>query len=372
MTKKLLIFGAVLLIVCAFFLLTQKDAEAADLAGIDLSQYLSAEKNNISVAFCVDFERIVKTGLLDKYVVFFDEIMASSKPEEKAKFDQGWAMIKMQMDSFGFDFKRDLKKVFVKFEGNPEQDHYEILILINANFSKEKLEGIVTGMMGQSLLSENFRNEKIFYTNDNFAFTFIDNKVIALSVSKDQVKGAIDSYYKKTSSGKPTGRLDDMYRRLGSGKISWGYVYLPESIINKIKQTDEMTKYFSVLFDIDLLFISTDFDGKYYEEEMNIFLKNPKSGQLLADAVMGAKSIGKLFLAAEPELMEMLNNLKVNQNSKNNSISVSFKFDLEKTMAFMKEFVIKAIEKQRLEQLEESVNPETPESAPVQPESPQK
>jgi hypothetical protein len=372
MSKKFIFITAIVLVICAVFIFAQKRTRATDFVGIDLSQYLSAEGSTLSMAYCVDFEKIVSSGLLDKYIAFFNEFMASAKPEDKAKFEQGWAMIKMQLDAYNFDFKRDLKKFFFSFQGNPETEDFKFFMLVNANFPQDKLIELINSMGGEAIQTEKYKDGKIYYNQEDFAFSFIDNKVIALGMNTGQIKSVMDSYYAKTSPKKIPARFEDMIKNLSSSKIAWGYVYIPQNIMEQIKQADEMMKYFTVLLDIDLLFATTDFDGKYYEEEVNIFMRNPKSATLLADAILGAKSIAKMFLASDPMLVEMLDNAKVSTDRGNNSIRFSAKIELDKIMAFTKDLIKKAIEKQRLEELEEiqeSQMEEIPDSeAPAPPQ----
>lgn len=371
MSKKLIFIAAIVLVVCAVFIFAQKRTRASELAGVDLTQYLSAEGNTMSMSFCIDFERMVNSGLLDRYITFFNEIMASAKPEEKAKFDQGWAMIKMQLDAYGFDFKRDLKKFFFTFQGDPEANDFKVLLLVDANLPQEKIMELVKGMAGNTLQTENYKDDKIYFSiEEDLAFSFIDKKVLALGMNPEQIKGVLDSYYTKTSFKKVTGRVKDMVEDLGGTKVAWGYIYIPQSYMNQVMEADEMAKYFSVLLDIDFLFFSTDYDGKNYIEDMNIFMRNPKSVPLLADAIVGAKSIAKLFLASDPTLMEMVDNVKVSSNTRNNSIRFNAKIDLDKMMPFMKDFIKKAIEKQRLEEMEEIDTMEGPVDEAPESETP--
>jgi hypothetical protein len=77
-------------------------------------------------------------------------------------------------------------------------------------------------------------------------------------------------------------------------------------------------------------------------------------------------------LASDPMLVEMLDNAKVSTDRGNNSIRFSAKIELDKMMAFTKDLIKKAIEKQRLEELEEiqeSQMEEIPDSeAPAPPQ----
>jgi hypothetical protein len=371
MSKKLFAAGAVLLILCAVFIVAQKKTPGAtDLAGIDLSQYINPESNMFSMSFCVDFERIVKTGLLDKYIAFFNEILLTAKPEEKEGFDQGWAMFKQQMDAFGFDFKRDLKKIFVKFEGNTETDDFKVFMLINADFKQENLVNTIKGMMGESLLSEKYKNTKIYFSNENFAFTFIENKIIALSTSKEQIKGVVNAYNSKSAPKRPATRYSEIAQGLNEGKISWGYISIPKILFDELNKDENVAKYLTVFMDLDLISFSTDFDGKNYSEEFNIFMKNQKSCQLLGDAILGAKSIVKLFLAGDPSLMEMLDAMKVTQNTRNNSVTIGATFELEKMMQVAKDFMMKAIEMQKMQEWDEPQTLEGPESELPPPPAP--
>jgi hypothetical protein len=372
MAKKLFVAGAVLLILCAVFIVAQKKTQAAtDFAGIDLSQYINPESNMFSMSFCVNFERIVKTGLLDKYITFFNEFLLMAKPEEKEGFDQGWAMIKQQLDTFGFDFKRDLKKIFVKFEGNTETDDFKALILINANFKQENLVNTVKGMMGESLLSEKYKKTTVYFSNENFAFTFIENKIIAFGTSKEQIEGIVNAYNGKPASKRPATRYSDVVQSLNEEKIGWGYISLPKVLFDELNKDPNVAKYLTVFMDLDLLSFSADFDGKYYTEEFNIFMKNQRSCQLLGDAILGAKSIAKLFLAGDPSLSEMLDKMKVDQNTKNNSVKMSATVELDKAMAVAKDFIMKAIEIQQMKELGESNMMEEPESELPPPSEPQ-
>lgn len=367
MTKKLFVAGAILLILCAVFIVAERKAPgAADFAGIDLTQYVNPQSNMFSMTSYLDFGRIVKTGLLDKYIAFFNEFIAMAKPEEKAGFDQGWAMFKVQMDQFGFDFKRDLKKVFLKFEGNPETNDFKAFLLINADFKKENLVKAIKGLVGESLVSEKYQKTEMFLSGENFAFTFIDNKVIAISTKKDVLKGVIDAYYGKTNVKPQAGRYAGILEGLNDEKISWGYISLPKVLFDELNKDQNVAKYLTVLMDLELISFATDFDGKYYTEEFNIFMKNPKSCQLLGNAVLGAKSIAMMFLAADPSLSEMLDKMKVDQNTKNNSVKISATVELDKTMAVVKDFMMKAIEMKKMKDLEEGQMMETP-----QPEQPQ-
>jgi len=363
MSKKLFAAGAVLLILCAVFIVAQKKTPGAtDLAGIDLSQYINPESNMFSMSFCVDFERIVKTGLLDKYIAFFNEIFLTAKPEEKEGFDQGWIMFKQQMDAFDFDFKRDLKKIFVKFEGNTETDDFKVFMLINADFKRENLVNKVKGMMGESLLSEKYKKTTIYFSNENFAFTFIENKLIALGTSKEQIEGVVNAYNSKSASKRPATRYSDIAQSFDEGKISWGYISIPKILFDELNKDQNVAKYLTVFMDIDLISFSTDFDGKNYSEEFTIFMKNQKSCQLLGDAFLGAKSIVKLFLAGDPSLMEMLDAMKVTQNTRNNSVTIGATFELEKMMQVAKDFMMKAIEMQKMKEWDEPQTLEGPES----------
>jgi hypothetical protein len=371
MSKKLFAAGAVVLILCAVFIVAQKKAPGAtDLAGIDLSQYINPESNMFSMSFCVDFERIVKTGLLDKYIAFFNEILLTAKPEEKAGFDQGWIMFKQQMDTFGFDFKRDLKKIFVKFEGNTETDDFKVFMLINADFKQENLVNTVKGMMGESLMSEKYKKTTVYFSNENFAFTFIDNKIIALGTSKEQIEGIVNAYNSKTAPKHPVTRYSDIAQGLNEEKISWGYISIPKVFFDELNKDQNIAKYLTVFMDLDLIFFSTNFDGKYYSEECNIFMKSQRSCQLLGDAFLGAKSIVKLFIASDPSLMEMLDTMKVTQNSKNNSVTIGATFELEKMMQVAKDLMMKAIEMQKMKECNEPQTMEGPQSE-VPPAPPQ-
>jgi hypothetical protein len=281
-------------------------------------------------------------------------------------------MFKQQLDAFGFDFKRDLKKIFVKFEGNPETDDFKVFMLINADFKQESLLNTVKGMMGESLQSEKYKNTKVYFSNDeNFAFTFIENKIIALGTSKEQIEGIVNAYNSKSAHKRPATRYSDIAQGLNEEKISWGYISIPKIFFDELNKDQNVAKYLTVFMDLDLISFSTDFDGKNYSEEFNIFMKNQKSCQLLGDAILGAKSIVKLFLASDPSMMEMLDAMKVVQNTRNNSVTIGATFEWEKMMQVAKDFMMKAIEMQKMKEWDEPQTLEGPESELPPPTPPQ-
>jgi hypothetical protein len=228
-------------------------------------------------------------------------------------------------EATGFVVDRDLDRVTVaRLEGR------RLVAVAHANYDKFKVEQYLND---KQMRTETYLGRVIFHRRGEGGFSFVDNLVIAGNT--DAVKKVIDRLAAPADNLLQNSEIMSSIKEIEAGSQVWAVGEfdsrlllpmgrgVPEQIVEPLKALQSGT--YQMRIDHDLHAVAT---GRFGDSE---------SARMTGDLLRGLVAIAKLQLSRQPDMIQLLDGVRVEQNGSSMTVNVDASGDaLKKLQNFRK------------------------------------
>jgi len=290
----------------------KKDGETA---GAEMDLYSMLPGNAMGV-FSVNVKKMTNMDFFDKMI----------KEAEKEKTDKPGKVFKNYEDfvtTTGIDPKKDINAMALGLYGKLGAGEPDMAFLVNINYDKDKLLNVIKEKGGE-FTEETYNGVQVFKVKDekgkDMSFSFLKPSLIA-GGSPAIMNKVIDLQDGTGQSIMADAKMKEYIGKLKGGAIASYVLTFPE----EAKKVHDSGMFKMDLTKAEAITGFIDYAGNAWDVELKLISFNEEANQQLVSTLNGLKMMAG---AMGPEVMEVVNNIKLTASADSVKLSVSISEEL--------------------------------------------
>ena len=284
---------------------------------------LSFIPKDISVAFIINFQRIVTIEAVDKLI----------KEQQNNEMFQKFTDYQKFIEATGIDPLKDIFFIVAASTGELEEDQEKGFGIINLKYEKDTLLSWIKEKTEeeQNLREESYNGFTIFTIkkkDEDVSIAFINDSNIVAG-NKSEVRYVIDVIRKKRENIYKNEAFSSLLAQTNKESILWGGVIISHEFKKKISDKHAML---NIIESVNALSLSFDYKNKNIIVDHKIMCRDADKNQEITNSLNQLKAMGAVIKIQDFNLGDILNRIEISAGPDHVRIYASFPEDLPKNL----------------------------------------